>query len=82
MGLALHLLDPSIPRYEIYDTMAAVSGRPKTEADMAYAAHDVVTGLTYRPIPQVAFKSDVVFHKTQLSDRYHTTLGLGLGLVF
>ncbi len=45
-------------RLERYDTLASVVGRARTAADAKAAATDVVVGLTFRPVSQVAFKAD------------------------
>ncbi len=48
-------------RLERYDTMFRIAGRPRTAADATYAITELAFGLTYRPIPAVAFKGDFVW---------------------
>ncbi|HEX7480810.1 MAG TPA: hypothetical protein VF331_23615 [Polyangiales bacterium] len=57
---AAHLEQALLPfvRLERYDTMAGVAGRARTPADEKAAATELVAGLTYRPVSQVAVKGD------------------------
>lgn len=66
-------------RLETYDTQSAVPSR--YDADPALNVQELTLGLTYRPIPQLAFKSDV-----QLRDRQYgldeLQVNAGFGYMF
>lgn len=69
-------------RYEFADTLAAVKGRDRTEADRAQAVRDLVFGVAYRPIPPVVFKGNVTLTKPDGSAEGTTLLALGVGFMF
>ncbi len=75
-----HALVPFV-RYETYDTLFAVEGREKTDADKARAIQEIVAGLTYRPVDQVVFKADVVL-KYPGQGLDSTGFNLGIGFMF
>jgi hypothetical protein len=72
-----HTVVPFV-RVERYDTMASVEGTP---VDDVPPATSVVFGLTYRPLPQVAFKGDAALTLPDTGDRL-TQLNLGAGWMF
>ena len=89
-----HQLVPFV-RVEHYDTMAEVKGT-RVEADVvdatgavtqpglgasAPAITDVVLGVSYRPIPQVALKSDVILRSPD-SGAGESVFSLGVGWMF
>jgi len=63
-------------RLETYDTQAAV---PKGHAkNPALDIHELTTGLTYRPIPQLVFKTDLQLRDRRLGlDEVQWNLGFG-----
>jgi hypothetical protein len=70
-----HQLLPFV-RYEHYDTTMRHDD-PAVEGSRG--THDVVVGLTYRPIPEVAFKTDVVLRNPGEGD---VLFNLGVGWMF
>lgn len=65
----------SFVRYEQYDTTAEVADGL---ADLETAGTDLVFGLTWRPIPQIAFKLDHIVRTPEAgSDEQVTSAGLG-----
>jgi len=76
-----HALLPFV-RVERYDTLAAVSGRAETAADEAYGVTELVAGLTYKPLAQVAFKGDFLLSSPDGPAKSQGRVELGLGLMF
>lgn len=76
-----HTLLPFV-RVERYDTLAGVSGRAETAADDAYGITELVAGVTYKPLPQVAFKADFGLASPDGPTESSGRLELGLGLMF
>ncbi len=68
-------------RFERYDTMYRVDGRARTDADDARGVTDLVFGMTYRPVPQLAFKGDVILRRPDGASGT-TLLSLGFGTMF
>jgi hypothetical protein len=69
-------------RVERYDTMAAVRGRGRLPGDQAYAVTEALAGLTYRPLPQVAFKGDFRLRNADGPSPTSGQLDLGVGVMF
>jgi hypothetical protein len=69
-------------RFERNDTMYRVDGRARTPADDARGINDYVVGLTYRPIPALVFKGDVIFRRPDGDGGDNTILNLGVGYMF
>jgi hypothetical protein len=76
-----HALLPFV-RLERYDTLAGVSGRPETDQDDAYGITELVAGLTYKPLAQVAFKGDFLLSSPDGPAKPQGRFELGLGLMF
>lgn len=70
-----HRLVP-FARYEFYDPTLT---HDDPEIARSRATHDLVVGLTYLPIRQVAFKADVVLRNPGVGD---TLFNLGVGWMF
>ena len=70
-----HMLLPFV-RYEFYDTTFRHDD-PTIEGSRA--THDLVVGLTYRPIRQIALKADVIFRNPGSGD---ILFDLGVGWMF
>lgn len=67
-------------RHERYDTHAAVpAGTPRNDA---YARNVTTLGVTYLPIPQVAFKGDYAFLRNRARLGEGEVLSLGIGYWF
>jgi len=69
-------------RVERYDTLADVEGRHVIRAEEAFGITDVVAGLSYRPISQVAFKADYLWRSPDGPVREQGRLDLGVGVMF
>ncbi len=69
-------------RYEHYDTASNLEGRDKTAADEGYAVDDVVVGLSFRPVPQVAFKGNATIRSKGGNAKGETLIDLGVGFMF
>jgi hypothetical protein len=69
-------------RVERYDTMASVRGRRGTAADQALGITDLVAGLTYRPLPQVALKGDFLLRNPDGPTASAGQIDLGVGVMF
>ncbi|MAE70096.1 MAG: hypothetical protein CME06_06465 [Gemmatimonadetes bacterium] len=69
-------------RYEHYDTASSLDGRDKTAGDEAYAVDDVVVGLSFRPVPQVAFKGNATIRQKGGVAKGETLVDLGVGFMF
>lgn len=67
-------------RWEKYDTQNSVE--KGIMRNNAYAAHVITTGLTWKMVPNAAFKTDVQFVKTEASDKAKATFNVGFGLMF
>jgi len=65
-------------RYEQYDTTAEVA---KGLSDPETAGTDIVFGLTWRPIPQIAFKLDHIVRTAEAGSEEQVT-SAGLGYMF
>ena len=65
-------------RYETYDTTAEVA---EGLVDPATAATDLVVGVTWRPIPQIALKADHIVRTPEQGDATQMT-SLGVGYLF
>jgi hypothetical protein len=76
-----HALLPFV-RVERYDTLAGVSGRDQAAADDAYGITELVTGLTYKPLPQLAFKGDFLLSSPDGPAESQGRVELGLGLMY
>ena len=79
-GSAIALL-PFV-RAEHYDTAAAFDGREASAADDDRAVTDLVLGATLRPVPQVAFKADVILRSFGGEKDAETLANLGVGFNF
>jgi hypothetical protein len=66
-------------RFEQYDTTFSHSD-PTVEGTGAVT--DVVFGATYRPIPQLAFKTDLILRNPEPADAGDTIFDLGVGWMF
>ena len=69
-------------RYEKYDTQASVTGFTPFEQ---YDRTDIVAGLTYRPVPNVAFKADYSWYRNAANTAgapNTSQLNLGIGYYF
>jgi hypothetical protein len=69
-------------RYERYDTQSAVTGFQPLEQ---YDRTDIVTGLTYLPVPNVAFKADYSWYRNAKNTAASPNTGqlnLGIGYYF
>jgi hypothetical protein len=73
-----HQLVPFV-RFEQYDTTFSHSD-PTVEGTGAVT--DVVFGATYRPIPQLAFKTDLILRNPEPADAGDTIFDLGVGWMF
>jgi len=69
-------------RVERYDTMASVSGRPHAASDNAFGVTELALGLSYKPVPQLAFKSDLRFSNPDGPTKANGRFDLGLGVMF
>jgi hypothetical protein len=69
-------------RVERYDTLADVTGREVIRAEEAYGVTEVVFGLTYRPISQVAFKTAFLWRDPDGPVPAQGRLDLGVGVMF
>jgi hypothetical protein len=69
-------------RLERYDTMASIRGRNRVDDDDAYAATDLIFGISYRPVPQAVFKADFGLHNPDGPTPTSGRLNLGLGVMF
>jgi len=65
-------------RFEQYDT---TFGHDQDAVEGSAAVTDVVLGLSYRPIPQLAFKGDVILRNPETGDSA-TLVDLGVGWMF
>ncbi len=61
---------------------AEVEGRDRTDADDDRAVTDLVFGLTYRPIPQLAFKGNAILRSYGGDKDSDTLIDLGVGYSF
>ena len=82
LGAGDHQLLPFV-RLERFDTTLSLAGRKRTAADDKNAVTEVAMGLTYRPIPQVAFKGDFILANpdgagSDTSGRFN----LGVGVMY
>lgn len=67
-------------RVEKYDTQNSVEqGMVRNKA---YAASVITTGLTWKMVPNAAFKTDIQFVKTEADDKAKATFNAGFGLMF
>ncbi|MEZ4266994.1 MAG: hypothetical protein R3F39_11490 [Myxococcota bacterium] len=69
-------------RFEHIDTAFKVTGRPRTAADRSRAVNEVVVGLQLEPIPQLAFKTNVIFSMPGGGAPSETRFDAGLGFMF
>lgn len=69
-------------RFEVTDTLASIDGRARTPEDDNQRIQDLVLGLTYRPVPTVAFKADLDIRRPGGDQPGETVLNLGMGLMF
>jgi hypothetical protein len=76
-----HALLPFV-RVERYDTLAGISGREEMPEDEAYGITELVAGLTYKPLSQVAFKGDFLLSSPDGPAKTQGRVELGLGLMF
>lgn len=76
-----HALLPFV-RVERYDTLASVQGRPESDGDQAYGVTELVLGLTYKPLTQIAFKADFVWANPDGLTANQGRFDLGLGLMY
>ena len=53
-----------------------------TPVDRAFGVTELAIGATYRPIPAVAFKTDVIFQNPDGPTKAQGRFDLGLGLMF
>ncbi len=67
-------------RLERYDTQNSVE--KGIVQNKAYAASVITTGLTWKMVPNAAFKTDVQFVKTEAEDKAKATFNAGFGLMF
>ncbi len=67
-------------RIERYDTQNSVE--QGIVRNKAYAASVITAGLTWKMDPNVAFKTDVQFVKTEADDKAKATFNAGFGLMF
>jgi hypothetical protein len=65
-------------RYEQYDTTAEVA---EGAVDPETAGTDLVVGLTWRPIPQIALKADHILRSAEAGESEQVT-SVGLGYMF
>lgn len=66
-------------RYERYNTQGSATGfEPLTQFDRT----DIVAGLTYRPIPNAAFKADYTWFRNAGTAPNSSQLNLGIGYYF
>ncbi len=73
-----HQLVPFV-RFEQYDT---TFGHDDSAIEGSAATTDVVLGASYRPIPQLAFKGNVILRSVEGDDNDATLLDLGVGWMF
>jgi hypothetical protein len=69
-------------RLERHDTMFRVNGRARTATDDALGVTEVALGLTYRPIPQAAFKSDFIWANPSGAVPTSGRLDLGVAVMY
>jgi hypothetical protein len=67
---------------ERYDTMASIKGRPEVAADEAHGVTELVFGVSYRPVPQVAFKTDFLLQNPDGPTPSQGRFDLGVGVMF
>ncbi len=69
-------------RFEHFDTAFQVKGRPRTASDRARAVNEVVVGLQFEPIPQLAFKTNVILSRPGGGAPSQTRFDAGVGFMF
>lgn len=67
-------------RVEKYDTQNSVE--QGIVRNKAYAGSVITTGLTWKMVPNAAFKTDVQFVKSDVDDKARATFNAGFGLMF
>jgi hypothetical protein len=76
-----HQLLPFV-RVERYDTFAQAAGRDVIRAEEGYGVTEVIAGLTYRPLRQVAFKTDFLWRSPDGPLPAQGRFELGVGVMF